>query len=911
MRLFSLSSSARLGLRPLTRGALASLLLAACTSGGDSTPAPAPGAAPTRTAGQARGAEQPAPGDANPEESPFLDGEQRELLQALRKESSGGLSGEVFERAGTLRRIELKVPSADGGSLSEKALAFVLKYGPLWKIKDKGSLAVVAETPAGDCSTVVLQLVHPSGRRVWNALLTVTLNEEGVIRAVAGSLSGQPFDLAKEGKVSAAEAKKRAEAELHERGEPLSLPEPTEIVLDPFFYGNEPHDAQLGWLFAPSELAPGEAPAFVAAVGQTTGSLAFAGPVFTRAAAGSCGGHDPTILPVKVKLDPLTELPTFVDLSPLGGLPVDGQGDLADRAQELLSRESLQRLFGDGAPQVHLQKPVVKPWTAGRTLVSFEEHSRGRRVEGAYLQVVFSPSQRAEAIFARYVYRPITRPQPNVSLATARKTADAFYINVVCEGDPACEAVVAKRLALAPAPAEEVILSSRIFPTAAMPPREERLARRFDYGRHVLFVDAFTPNEGNPGVLLDLPKEFDDIPHDIHNLPANDRLEIKDYVTEPGITPHADASAIRDDLGIIDAFYTRLTLRGFDGQNTRLPVRVQWQAPNAMFCPPPCEDMPEWGLYFGAGFVAPDVTGHEYAHAVTNAMANSNPTGGLAYVGESGALNESYSDLFGNLIFPDADPREWLVAEAAAVGPFRDMKTPGRFGQPGHVGLMDDSCLAGDGCVHTWSGVPNRAAVLFSDGGVVGSAHPGVGRATVAQLYLVTLTNVSQTDQFVQQQAKAAYVCGLWAGQTIDGRPLGLDDCDHLVRSYREVGVDPQVLYGYQKFGTGLFGNRWEADERVGSRLYNGCTLTDHLMTGLDDSGAQLSAGASQSWTIDFGEWGARITSRGADLDPTDRGVHYHLWSNWFQTGVARTVEIIARPPQVPNDDACFYPLPP
>jgi hypothetical protein len=224
---------------------------------------------------------------------------------------------------------------------------------------------------------------------------------------------------------------------------------------------------------------------------------------------------------------------------------------------------------------------------------------------------------------------------------------------------------------------------------------------------------------------------------------------------------------------------------------------------------------------------------------------------------------------------------------------------------------MDDSCLAGDGCVHTWSGVPNRAAVLFSDGGVVGSAHPGVGRATVAQLYLVTLTNVSQTDQFVQQQAKAAYVCGLWAGQTIDGRPLGLDDCDHLVRSYREVGVDPQVLYGYQKFGTGLFGNRWEADERVGSRLYNGCTLTDHLMTGLDDSGAQLSAGASQSWTIDFGEWGARITSRGADLDPTDRGVHYHLWSNWFQTGVARTVEIIARPPQVPNDDACFYPLPP
>jgi hypothetical protein len=46
--------------------------------------------------------------------------------------------------------------------------------------------------------------VHPSGRRVWNALLTMTLTEEGAIRAVAGSLSGQPFDLAQDGKVSAA-----------------------------------------------------------------------------------------------------------------------------------------------------------------------------------------------------------------------------------------------------------------------------------------------------------------------------------------------------------------------------------------------------------------------------------------------------------------------------------------------------------------------------------------------------------------------------------------------------------------------------------------------------------------------------------------------------------------------------------
>lgn len=908
MRSFS-PSFAAFGPRPIARGALVSLLLlAACTTGGDS--GPSPGVSSARATASVRKAEKPAEADLNPEESPFLDDEQRELLRALRKESAVELSGEIFERAGTLRRLGLEVPSPEGDTLSEKALAFVLKYRSLWKIEDKGSLAVVAQTPAGDCSTVVLQLVHPSGLRVWNALLTVTLTEEGVVRAVSGSLSGQPFEVQKEGKLSAEGAKKLLETELAKQGEPATLPKPTEIVLDPFFYGNEPHDAQRGWLFAPSEVAPGATPAFVGAVGQTTGAVAFAGAPLARQAAASCGGNDPTVLPAKVKLDPLTELPTFVDLSPLGGVQVDG-GDLAARAKELMSTEPFMRLFGDGAPQLHLQNPVVRPWTAGRTVVSFEEHSRGRRVEGAYLQIVFNPSQRAEAIFARYVYRPVTRPQPNVPLSTARKTADLAYKKALCAGDPACEELVDKRLAVAPAPVEEVVLSSRVFPTAAMPKGEERLARRFDYGRHVLYVDAFTPTEGSPSVLLDLPREFDDVPHDIHNLPLNDRLEIVDRVPEPGVTPHADSTAVSDDLAAIDAFYTHLTLNGFDGQNTRLPVRVQWQAQNAMFCPPPCEDMPEWGLYFGPAFVAPDITGHEFAHAVTDAMRNSNPNAGLMYAGEPGALNESYSDLFGNLIFPDADPAEWLVGERSARGALRDMKTPGAFGQPGHVGFMDTSCMAGDNCVHTWSGVPNRAAVLFSDGGVVGSPHPGVGRPSVARLFLITLTNMLQADQFVQQQAKSAYVCGLWVGQSIDGRTVGFDDCDHLVRSYREVGVDPQVLYGYQRFSTGLFGNRWEASEHVGERLYNGCTIADHLMTGLDDSGAQLTAGAAQGWTIDFGEWGARITSRGADTDPTDRGVNYHLWSNWFQAGVARPVEVLNRPANLPSDEACFYPLPP
>ncbi|MBU9944367.1 MAG: M4 family metallopeptidase [Dermatophilaceae bacterium] len=116
-----------------------------------------------------------------------------------------------------------------------------------------------------------------------------------------------------------------------------------------------------------------------------------------------------------------------------------------------------------------------------------------------------------------------------------------------------------------------------------------------------------------------------------------------------------------------------------------------------------------------------DVIGHELAHGVTQF------TSGLNYQDQSGALNESVSDVFGvlvkqRLLGQSADQADWLIG-ADLLGPdvkgvaIRSMAAPGtayddpRLGkdpQPGHmrdyVDTQDDN-----GGVHINSGIPNKA----------------------------------------------------------------------------------------------------------------------------------------------------------------------------------------------------------
>jgi len=98
-----------------------------------------------------------------------------------------------------------------------------------------------------------------------------------------------------------------------------------------------------------------------------------------------------------------------------------------------------------------------------------------------------------------------------------------------------------------------------------------------------------------------------------------------------------------------------------------------------------------------------DVVAHEIAHGVTEHTAN------LIYRFQSGALNESYSDVFGSCV----DRDDWLLGEdirITAPGFIRSMEDPSLRGQPEHMNdYLYYPIETDNGGVHINSGIPNYA----------------------------------------------------------------------------------------------------------------------------------------------------------------------------------------------------------
>ena len=138
-----------------------------------------------------------------------------------------------------------------------------------------------------------------------------------------------------------------------------------------------------------------------------------------------------------------------------------------------------------------------------------------------------------------------------------------------------------------------------------------------------------------------------------------------------------------------------------------------------------------------------DVVAHELTHAVTDASSR------LAYLNESGALNEAFSDIMGTSVeffFQSAGagprPADYLMGEdlTTTTGPLqRSLQNPDQFGQPDHYALRSYIGAVRDfdsGGVHVNSGIANHAFYLAIEGGRhrSGRVVTGVGAANRDQI---------------------------------------------------------------------------------------------------------------------------------------------------------------------------------
>jgi Zn-dependent metalloprotease len=196
--------------------------------------------------------------------------------------------------------------------------------------------------------------------------------------------------------------------------------------------------------------------------------------------------------------------------------------------------------------------------------------------------------------------------------------------------------------------------------------------------------------------------------------------------TDPASTDLAVNEAFDGSGATYDFFYKIFQRNSIDGMGMRLDSTVHYgnRYDNAFWDGNQMVYGDGNGQLFNRFTISIDVIGHELTHGITQNEAK------LVYRGQPGALNESFSDVFGSMIKQwvknqTVDQADWLIGEGLLTTrvkgvALRSMKEPGtayndpvlgKDPQPGHMKNLYKG-TADNGGVHINSGIPNRAFYL-------------------------------------------------------------------------------------------------------------------------------------------------------------------------------------------------------
>lgn len=379
-------------------------------------------------------------------------------------------------------------------------------------------------------------------------------------------------------------------------------------------------------------------------------------------------------------------------------------------------------LFGISAPAQELQL-MQQETLPGRNFVRFQQHYQGVPVMGGEL-IVQSDAQRA-------VVSASGEALPDLNLSVVpRITADAAATAALIAIGKAYKLPAADLQASAP--------RLWIFNPALLGGPGARISR-------LVWRTELTPGVRAAGepirelALIDaqtgaLALHFNQIADAKKRVVCNDNNQIDadgnqdnnctpaDYVRVEGQGPSGsdDVDLAYDYAGMTyDYYYQHFRRDSLDGKGMTLISLVKY-CPDAQNCPFQNANWDGHQMTYGEGFAsADDVVGHELSHAITEFTSH------LYYYYQSGAINESMSDVFGELIDQtdgagnDSNNVRWLLGEdlPPSIGAIRDMRDPGAFQNPDR---MTSPFYTGDaqdrGGVHSNSGVNNKAAYLMTDG---------------------------------------------------------------------------------------------------------------------------------------------------------------------------------------------------
>lgn len=278
-------------------------------------------------------------------------------------------------------------------------------------------------------------------------------------------------------------------------------------------------------------------------------------------------------------------------------------------------------------------------------------------------------------------------------------------------------------------------------------------------------------------------------------------------------------------------------MESWNGVDTTLHIAVNLTIPNAYF--------DGYGIQFGEAYTTDDVVVHEWVHGYTSTLT------GLVYRSEPGALNEAFSDIFGEAVdilnrdTTDTDtlrtvwPTEcrwsledewgqkagsdggarWALGENITIGEnsygdnsIRDMYSPECFWLPSTTLSPYYHCMPrsyDNGGVHLNSAVPSRFFAVLVDGGQYEDPKGGgnievigIGFTKALNLMYRTLETLTSTSQFLDFAVATREVCDNNVGQplylpnlldyniTASSEILSASDCEEVRNALRGSGLD-------------------------------------------------------------------------------------------------------------------------
>jgi Zn-dependent metalloprotease len=569
---------------------------------------------------------------------------------------------------------------------------------------------------------------------------------------------------------------------------------------------------------------------------------------------------------VEISQSPVTGLATFVSATPGKPIPTFAAPTASpeERGRQFLINYG--KVFGISAPdQVRVQRVQAKD-EVGMDHVRFTQVRNGVPVRGGEIILHLRGGDATSASAKTLPDLDAVDTRPVLGAAQALAAAQALLVKQLKVSD----AKLSK-------PQLEIFNRGLFDGKSSSPSRLAWFieATKIDV-RELIWVDA-----QRGAVLLHFSQITDAKSRSIYNTNNSNVLPGTLVRSEGGpATADNDVNKAYDFSGdTYDYYLTQHGRDSYDGAGAKL-ISTTHYCPSSSSCPYKNAFWNGVQMVYGEGFsAADDVDAHELTHAVTERSAS------LAYFMESGALNESFSDIFGETVDltntggTDTTAVRWLMGEdIPGIGAIRNMMNPNQFGDPGKVSDSQFICNNpgyDNGGVHINSGVPNHAYALMVDGGTYnGQTVTGIGLAKAGKIQYRVLTKyLPSTADFQADYTALQQACTDLVGTA----GITATDCAQVKKALDAVEMnsntcsppDTPALCPTGQAASNLFfdnleainSGKWSNTVAAGINHWNGCYGTPDIYCPL-----YPTSGDYMFWGYDYDSVGDSNVAMTADV---------------------------------------------